>query len=183
MNLMECIKGRRSVRNFKPDAVSDVLLKQVVEAASYSPSWKNSQSVRYLAIADIGLKTKLAEECVMGFEYNKKTILKAPMLVLVTTVSARSGFERDGSFSTDKGTHWESFDAGIATQTFCLAAHEQGLGTVILGIYDEDKVMETAGVPKDQKVSAMVAVGFPDEMPAMPKRKSVDELLSIPIYR
>lgn len=32
------------------------------------------------------------------------------------------------------------FDAGIATQTLCLAAHSKGLGTVILGIYDEEKL-------------------------------------------
>lgn len=115
----------------------------------------------------------------MNFEHNKNIILKAPMLVLITTVSSRSGYERDGSFSTSKGTHWESFDAGIAAQTFCLAAHEKGLGTVIMGIYDEDKVIATAGVSKGQKVSAMVAVGFPYEAPEMPKRKSVDELLTI----
>lgn len=179
MDFMKCVKERRSIRNFKPEEVSDTLLKEVVEAASWAPSWKNSQSVRYMAITDTGLKTKIAEDCVMNFEHNKNIILKAPMLVLITTVSSRSGYERDGSFSTSKGTHWESFDAGIAAQTFCLAAHEKGLGTVIMGLYDEDKVIAAAGVPEEQKVSAMVAVGFPDEAPEMPKRKSVDELLTI----
>lgn len=179
MDFITCLKGRRSVRKFKTETVSETLLEQVVEAASYSPSWKNSQSVRYIAISDTALKTKLAEECMMDFEYNKKTALRAPLLVLITTVSPRSGFERDGSFSTSKGTHWESFDAGIAAQTFCLAAYEKGLGTVILGIYDEDQVMKTAGIPEGQKVSAIVAVGFPDETPAMPKRKSAGELLTI----
>ena len=100
------------------------------------------------------------------------------MLILVTTVSPRSGFERDGSPSTSKGSHWESFDAGIATQTFCLAAHEEGLGTVIMGIYDEAKVIEVAKIPEGQKVSAMVAIGYADETPIIPKRKSADELLS-----
>ncbi len=179
MDFMTCIKERRSIRKFKPEAVSETVLKQVVEAASYSPSWKNSQSVRYVAVSDTALKTSLAENCMMDFEYNKKTALRAPMLVLITTVSPRSGFERDGSFSTSKGTHWESFDAGIAAQTFCLAAHELGLGTVILGIFDEAKVIETANLPEGQKVSAIVAVGYADEVPAMPNRKGVDELLTI----
>lgn len=179
MDFMECLKGRRSVRKFKTDEVSDFLLEQIVEAASYAPSWKNSQSVRYMAISDPKLKTKLADECMMDFEYNKKTALRAPVLVLVTTVSPRSGFERDGSFSTSKGTHWESFDAGIATQTFCLAAHEKGLGTVILGIFNEAKIIAAAEIPDGQKISALIAVGFPDELPDMPKRKSADELLTI----
>lgn len=178
MDFMECVKNRRSIRKFKNQPLSNEILTQLVEAASYAPSWKNSQTTRYIVISDAALKLKLAETCVMDFEYNKKTILNAPALILVTTVANRSGYERDGSFSTSKETHWESFDAGIATQTFCLAAHSMGLGTVVLGIFDHDKVIRTASVPEGQKVSAMVAIGCPDEMPAMPKRKSAEELLS-----
>lgn len=178
MDFMECVKNRRSIRKFKNEPLSDEILTQVVNMASYAPSWKNSQTTRYIVISDAALKLKLAETCVMDFEYNKKTILNAPALVLVTTVANRSGYERDGSFSTSKGTHWESFDAGIATQTFCLAAHSMGLGTVVLGIFDHDKVIVTTGVPEGEKVSAMVAIGCPDEIPPMPKRKRAEEILS-----
>lgn len=178
MDVTECIKNRRSIRKFKNEPLSDEIFMQLAAAASCAPSWKNSQTTRYIVISDAALKRRLAKTCVLDFEYNKKTILNAPALVLVTTVANRSGYERDGSFSTGKGTHWESFDAGIATQTFCLAAHSMGLGTVVLGIFDHEKVIETAGVPEGQKVSAMVAIGCPDEMPPMPKRKCAEELLS-----
>ncbi|MDR2932482.1 MAG: nitroreductase family protein [Oscillospiraceae bacterium] len=178
MDFMDCVQERRSVRKFKNDAVSSDVLKKIVQAASFAPSWKNSQTTRYIAVTDPALKKELAEKCVIDFAPNTNTMLGAPALVLVTTVSPRSGFERDGSPSTSKGTHWESFDAGIATQTFCLAAHNEGLATVVLGIFDEAKVIETAHVPEGQKVSAILAVGYADETPVMPKRKSVDELLS-----
>lgn len=178
MELKACVQGRRSVRKFTAQAVSDELIEKIVQVATLSPSWKNSQTTRYIAVSNPDLKKELAEKCVLGFEYNKKTILGAPTLILVTTVSSRSGFERDGSSSTSKGTHWESFDAGIATQTLCLAAYEEGLGTVVMGIYDEAKVIEVAKIPEGQKVSAMVAIGYPDESPAMPKRKGSDEILS-----
>lgn len=178
MDFMECVTGRRSVRKFKQEAVDDALIERAVQAATYAPSWKNAQATRYVAISNEALKTKIAEECVMGFEYNKKTILNAPMLVLVATVSPRSGFERDGSPSTSKGTHWESFDAGIAAQTFCLSAFEQGLGTVILGIFDEDKLIKTVKIPEGQKISAMIAIGHPNESPTMPKRKNADAVLT-----
>ncbi len=178
MELKQCVEERRSIRKFKNEPVSDDLLKKIVDVATWSPSWKNSQTTRYIAVSNESLKKELAEKCVMDFAFNKKTILAAPTVILVTTVSPRSGFERDGTPSTSKGTHWESFDAGIATQTLCLAAHEAGLGTVILGVYDEAKVIETATVPEGQKVSAMVAIGYPDETPAVPKRKWSDELLS-----
>ena len=92
-------------------------------------------------------------------------------------VHGRSGFERDGSYTTSKEDRWEVFDAGLATQTFCLAAHDKGVGTVILGIFDENKVAEIAKVPEGQKVAALVAVGYADEDPAAPKRKSTEELV------
>ncbi len=45
----------------------------------------------------------------MDFAYNQKTASHAPALVILTTITGRSGYERDGSFSTSKGTHWQSF--------------------------------------------------------------------------
>lgn len=174
---MECVQGRRSVRNYLNVPVGDELIEKIIQMATYAPSWKNSQTTRFHIVSNEAMKEELAEKGVMGFEYNKKTIRNAPMLILVTTVSPRSGFERDGSPSTSKGTHWESFDAGIATQTLCLAAHAEGLGTVIMGIYDEDKVIDIANIPEGQKVSAMVAIGYANESPAMPKRKCANEVL------
>ena len=70
------------------------------------------------------------------------------------------------------------FDAGIAVQTFCLAAHEAGLGTVIMGIWDEDGITELLDLPKDQELAALIAIGHPDIHPDAPGRKSVDELLT-----
>ena len=67
------------------------------------------------------------------------------------------------------------FDAGIACQTLCLAAWAQGLGTCIMGIYDEDKVPALLEVPEDQYVTAIVSMGYPAETPKAPKRKPLEE--------
>lgn len=179
MDFQACLQGRRSVRKFSSDTVSEETLVKLIQSASYAPSWKNSQSVRYIAISNEAVKKDIADQCVMGFAPNQAVITNASTLMVVTTVSPRSGYERDGSPSTSKGSHWESFDAGIAVQTFCLAAYEQGLGTVVLGIFDEEKLSSIANVPQGQKVSALVALGYPDEIPAMPKRKSADDLLTV----
>lgn len=88
-------------------------------------------------------------------------------------------YERDGSFSTSKETHWQSFDAGLAAEAFCVAAHDAGLGTVILGIYDEGKVKAVLNLPETESVSALIPIGVPAESPAAPKRKDVSELLRI----
>lgn len=179
MLFQDCVRTRRSVRKYKADPVSDEVIRSIVEAAALAPSWKNTQTTRYIVIRDKDLKSRIAQEAVTMFPNNQRIIEGAPAIVLVTTITGRSGFERDGSFSTSKGTHWESFDAGIATQTFCLAAHDAGLGTVIMGIFDEAIASSVAGIPEGQKLSAILALGYPDEEPACPKRKTVDDLLTL----
>lgn len=177
MEALECIKTRRSVRKFTEQPVDRALLEQVVAAAAYAPSWKNTQIARYTVVTDPAKKQRLADECMMDFAFNQKTSSHAPALVVVTAITGRSGYERDGSFSTSQGTHWQSFDAGVAAQTFCLAAHALGLGTVIMGIFDESKVRAVLDLPAEQMVSAIIAIGHPTEQPVCPKRKDVDTLL------
>ncbi len=50
MNAEECIRGRRSIRKFKEQSIDHALLEKVVENASYAPSWKHTQTVRYIAV-------------------------------------------------------------------------------------------------------------------------------------
>jgi nitroreductase len=177
METLQCIETRRSIRKFKTDKVSHETISEIVSAASFAPSWKNTQVTRYVVVEDEAVKNKIADEGTLGFAYNTGTIKNAPALVVVTLVHGRSGFERDGSYTTSKEDRWEVFDTGLATQTFCLAAHEKGVGSVILGIFDENKVAEFFNLDEGQKVSALIAIGYPDESPAAPKRKTVDDLL------
>lgn len=100
-------------------------------------------------------------------------------MIVVTTIDGRSGYEKDGTPTTSKGTHWQSFDAGIATQTFCLAAWEKGFGTVVMGIFDEQKVINVIRAVEGRSVSALIALGVPDEEPKAPKRKGIDDLLTV----
>ena len=178
MEALECIKTRRSIRKFTEQPVERALIEQIVAAAAYAPSWKNTQITRYTVVTDCEKKQQLADECMMDFAFNQKTTLHAPALVVLTTITGRSGYERDGSVSTSQGTHWQSFDAGVAAQTFCLAAHALGLGTVIMGIFDENKVRSVLELPEEQSVAALIAIGHPAEQPVCPKRKDVETLLS-----
>ena len=177
MTAKECILGRRSIRRFKADPVSHELLAQIVETASYAPSWKHTQITRYIAIEG-DLKEKSANEGTSLYPGNGRIISGAPVLVAVTVLKNRSGYERDGSFSTPRGDGWQMYDAGVASQTFCLAAYEQGLGTVILGLFDQAAVEAMLQLPEDRELVALIPVGYPDESPAAPKRKSVEDLLT-----
>jgi nitroreductase len=70
------------------------------------------------------------------------------------------------------------YDAGVASQTFCLSAYDKGIGSVILGIFDFAKVAELLEVPEDRDVIALIPIGYPDEAPVAPRRKAVEDLLS-----
>ncbi|MCR4740988.1 MAG: nitroreductase family protein [Lachnospiraceae bacterium] len=177
MDVKDCIKGRRSIRKFTAEPVSHETLEKIIELASYSPSWKNTQVVRYIAIEDKDLKAKIASECTTGFTYNRGTMEAAPMLIAVTVLKNRCGYERDGSFTTSRKDTWQMFDAGIANQTFCLAAHEYGLGTVIMGIFD-DSLSDVLEIPDDRELVNIICIGHPDESPEVPKRKTVSDLLT-----
>ncbi len=177
MTAKECILGRRSIRKFKADPVSHELLAQIVETASYAPSWKHTQITRYIAIEG-ELKEKIAKEGTSLYPGNGTIISNAPVLVAVTVIKNRSGYERDGSFSTPRGDGWQMYDAGVASQTFCLAAYEQGLGTVILGLFDQAPIEAMLQLPEDRELVALIPVGYPDEAPNAPRRKPVEDLLS-----
>lgn len=176
MNAIECLKTRRSIRKYKPDPISHSLIKTLISTTSYSPSWKNTQITRYIAIEDPNILNSIVDDFTPSF--NSNVIKQAPLLMAVTFKKGRCGFERDGSYSTKKGDRWQMFDVGVACQSFCLAAHEVGLGTLIMGIWDEDGITKLLNIPEDQELAALIAVGYPDIEPEAPKRKSVEDLLT-----
>lgn len=176
MEAISCLNGRRSIRRYTDKPIEHSVLESIISIASYSPSWKNTQITRYIAIEDTSILKRIAEEFTP--EFNSNIVKQVSTLIAVTFVKGRSGFERDGSFSTKKEDRWQMFDVGAACQTFCLAAHEAGLGTVIMGIFDEDRITELLDIPETQELAALIAIGYPADTPDAPRRKSTSELLT-----
>lgn len=176
MQLINGINERRSIRKYKSDKIDKDTIIKIIDSARFAPSWKNSQTSKYYVVSDESVKSDIAENATLNFSKNKNNINSAPVLVVLSTVDKISGYNPDGSPTTDKGSHWQSFDAGIACEAFCLSAFEYGLGTLIMGIYDEDKVKQILGLPGNESVSALIALGYPDESPKAPKRKEIDEI-------
>lgn len=175
MNVTECLKTRRSIRKYTAEPVDHSVIDSIVSLASYSPSWKNTQITRYIAIEDSSLLAEIADKYTP--EYNSNIIRQVNVLMAVTFKKGRCGYERDGSFTTKKGDRWQMFDVGVACQSFCLAAWDHSLGTVIMGVFDEEGISKLLNLPENQELAALIAIGHPDIKPDAPKRKSVDELL------
>ena len=177
MELKDCILGRRSIRRYTGEKIPRETLEKIVSLAAYAPSWKNAQPSRYVIVTDKAVIERIAGEAVLGFAHNASILRNCAALAVQTILSNRSGYERDGTPSTAKGSHWESFDAGVAAQTFCLAAHEQGVGTCILGIFDDAKVAEIIDLPSAQSVACLIPMGYPAERPNAPMRRAAAELV------
>ncbi len=179
MEASKCIKERRTVRDFLEKEVPDELLREIVEVASFVPSWKNTQTCRYVVVKNKELLTEIAEKGTFGFDWNKRIIKRASALVVVVQKNGVCGYEQDGSFSTPKGDRWQMFDAGIAAQTFCLAAWDRGIATAILGIFDDEMIARILDLHHFNNVAALIAIGYPYEYPDAPTKKDVDILLKI----
>ncbi len=178
MEFTEVVAGRHSVRKFQDRQVPRDVMESIVDVARLAPSWKNTQIARYIFVTDPSVKAALAtEKALQGYAGNARIINGAPCVVVEVYKTGRSGYERDGSYTTSKEDYWEAFDAGIAAQTFCLAAWDKGLGTVIMGIFEEAVVAEVVGLEEGEKVGSLIALGYPEGEPKGPDRKEVADLV------
>ena len=91
MEYVKCVIERRSIRKFKSKPISENILENIIKVASYAPSWKNSQTTRYITVSDQKLKKEIAENYVLGFEYNRKTIF----CLLYTSQNPANGEQLD----------------------------------------------------------------------------------------
>lgn len=178
METKNCIQQRRSIRRFQSARLPDELIAELVGRARCAPSWANTQAVRYFCIADP--KTKSAIGACCG-EHNRRIVDSAPNLFVITAVKGLSGLERGEPLPYPSHTPeaWLMIDCGIAVQTLCLAAWDMGVGTVIMGGYDIERVAKILALPENQVLAAVVAAGYPDEDPAPPRRRELSEILRI----
>ena len=172
MELQTCIEQRRSVRKYKNQSVPRELIREIIKAATFAPSWKNSQVSRYY-VAEGNAKKELASY--LG-EFNGRNVQDAPVLIVSTVVNKRSGFTRAGEYETHLKDGFQYYDCGMQSMNLCLKAYELGLATLVMGIYDEAAIRKLFDIDESQIIVAVTAVGYADGETSMPKRKSVDDI-------
>jgi nitroreductase len=171
-DLMGIIKGRRSIRRFLDKPVPEKDLQQILEAVQWSPSWANTQCWEIVVVKDRAIKERL-NEALSPTNPARKGLPDAPVVLALCGKARSSGYYK-GEASTKLGD-WLLFDLGIATQSMCLAAHNLGLGTVIVGSLDHDKAKEVLGVAEGYELVALIPLGYPARDSAAPKRREIIE--------
>ncbi|MBM4323642.1 MAG: nitroreductase, partial [Deltaproteobacteria bacterium] len=119
MELMDIIKGRRSIRKYKTDPVPEEVLQKILEAVRWSPSWANTQCWEVVIVKDPKVKSELAATLVKT-NPALSSMTEAPLVIVLCGKKGVSGFKK-GEAVTIKGD-WLMFDTGIAMQSLCLAA-------------------------------------------------------------
>jgi nitroreductase len=171
-DFIEVIKQRRSVRKFEEKEIPDDIIQEILEAVQWSPSWANTQCWEIVVIKDNNVKEQL-QQTIAPKNPATKAVANAPVVFAVCGKLNTSGYY-NGSVTTKFGD-WFMFDLGIATQSLCLTAHELGLGTVVVGLLDQDKAKEIVKVPEGFELVVLIPCGYPSKISSAPERKNIKD--------
>lgn len=175
MELKNCINERRSIRKYKYEEISVKTIEELILMAQKAPSWKNSQTARYYAVVSKegreALHSRLAS-------FNRERTSEAGAFIVTTVVHGISGYTAEKE-PTHLGNGFECFDNGLAVQNLLLSAYEKGLGSLIMGLYDEKGIRELLSIPEGENIVAVIALGKGDISPEMPPRKPLSEILKV----
>lgn len=156
-----------------PDPVSREDVLKCLEAARMAPSACNSQPWKFIVVDD---KEKLMEmaDAAEGLGMNKLT-RGVPVMVAVV-LEKMNATARLGSLLKHKD--YSMLDLGMAVEHFCLQAADLGLGTCIMGWFDEKRIARLLGVPRRKRIPLIISLGYPENPTRRKVRKPVEEMSS-----
>ena len=164
MNFNEIAQNRYSCRSFDGNrAVEDEKIKAILESAVLSPSACNSQPYHFTICK--GEKAKEIARATQSMGMNKFTT-DAPVMIVIS----EDNYNKTASFGSKlKNNDYRSIDIGIATAYLTAEAAAQGLGTCILGWFDDKKIRSICGLKNPARL--VVALGYAKEGSAVPPKK------------
>ena len=172
MNFTEIAQNRYSCRSYDATrVVEDEKIKAILESAILSPSACNSQPYHFTVCK--GEKAKEVAKATQSMGMNKFAS-EAPVMIVIS----EGNYNKTASIGAKmKGNDYRSIDIGIATAYLTAEASAQGIGTCILGWFDDKKIRKICGL--DTAVRLVVSLGYAKEGSVVPtkKRKAFDELV------
>ena len=159
MDVLEAIKGRRSIRQYKDQPIPEEALSTILEAARLAPSAGNRQEYRFVVVKDEKLRKDLVPAC-----NNQSFVGQAPVVIVGCALNPKR--------------RYAFVDVAVAMDHMTLVAYSLGLGTCWIGAFSEDKVKELLGIPDEVSIVCLLPIGYPDKEGIMRTRKNVDELFA-----
>ena len=175
MIFQELINLRQSVRKYADIPVERVKIDKIIEAVHLSPSACNSQPWKIIMVDEPELKNEVACATFSKTISFNRFAVEAPVIAVLVIEKAKLIARIGGSI---KNMEYPQIDIGIAAAHFCLQAAELGLGTCMIGWFDEKKIRQLLNIPEKRKIGLVITLGYPPEDYKLRKkiRKSYDEI-------
>ncbi len=168
MDVLEAVKGRRSIRAFKNQDVPAEIVEKLIDAARWAPSAGNIQPWEFIIVRKPKIKRRLVEAAL-----DQVFIEEAPVVIVVCANEVRS--------SQGYGVRGETLyciqDTAAAIQNIHLTAYSLGLGTCWVGAFREEEAREILKIPRGIRPVAIVPVGYSAEAPTPRMRKSISQIV------
>lgn len=177
-SFLELAESRQSDRAYEPGRrIERAVLERILRAGQLAPSACNGQPWHFTVVTDPELLVEVGK-ATSSLGMNK-FVKDAAALVLIT-LEPTNITSKLGSGIKDKD--FPIMDLGIASAYITLAAEDEGVGSCILGWFDEKRIKELAGIPSKRRLMLIVSLGYA----AKPKRKKVrkewDKVVSFEKY-
>lgn len=168
----DVLMGRRSVRKYADRAIPTEAMGEVLEAARWAQSWANTQCWEIVLVRDPEIKAAL-QASVSPHNPSYQAMVSAPVLLALCGKKQSAGFYK-GTAATRLGD-WLMYDLGILTENIALAAHNLGLGTVVVGMFDHARAAEVLRVPDTHELVSIMPLGYPAQAVSPPPRRAVSD--------
>ncbi len=177
--MLEFIFRRQSERKYKDKPVEQEKLDRVLEAARMAPSACNAQPWKFIAVTDKELLSRIADAASAKLLGMNTFIGQAPVIIVIVREKPNFSSKVGG---TIKSKDYSLIDIGIATENICLQALAEGLGTCIIGWFDEGRLRSILGIPSSKRVELIITLGYAAGEYRQKKRKPKDETVTYNKY-
>lgn len=178
-DFLSLVKSRQSDRRFDATrTVESEKVEYILEAAHLAPSACNAQPWKIIVVDDKDLTTEVGKAAA-GLGMNK--FAKDAPLHLVIVEETGNLTSILGSKLKDK--YYPLMDIGILASHISLAAESCGLGSCILGWFDEDKFKQILNIPSKKRVLLDIVIGYSLNEKKVKKRKALKTITSSNKYK
>ena len=178
-NFLALIKSRRSCRKYSNQPVEKEKLDRIIEAGRLAPSACNAQPWKFIIVDESSLLQDLAEASSAKLLGMNWFVDQVPVQIIVVREKANITSRIGG---TVKNKDYSLIDIGIASQNICLQAEAEGLGSCMIGWFDEERVKKILSIPKSKRVELIITIGYSLSEKKERGRKPPEETVSFNKY-
>lgn len=177
---LKLLSTRQSDRGYYDKPIEQDKIDRILEAARLSPSACNSQPWKFIVVNDAVLIKEVAEAASSKAIGMNGFTSEAPLLIVL--VREKSNFvARVGGKIKDKD--YSLIDIGIAAENICLQAAAEGLGSCMLGWFNEALVKKLLKVPGNKRLELIITLGYSSKPLREKRRKLLSEVVSYNRYQ